>query len=1047
MSDSFRFEPPEPRAGVVLRPRLLRTLVGRWEHRVTVLTGGAGLGKTTLLTQMVAENRMAPRGDDIWVSLRRFDADAERLAPVVAAAVVGGDGRGGDKGHVLWSDEVVAPGAVAEVVWQRSPTETCIVVDDVHLLPADSTGAAWLAGLVEALPANGHLVLASRCEPPVPLARLSAQNAVLRVAEGDLRFNDAEVAAFAARRGVDVERFGELGGWPAMAELAANVDDHHVAGPAFLWEEVLEPLGPRRRHVLAVLCELGVADERLVSAALGAPVELKRALDGVPLVARDRDGWFASHALWRSAPELALDEGERLVVRRRAAEDLVARGRFDDAVTLLHEVGLWDSLGTVLRRACLATDRLVASQLARWLALGDDVVRRSPAGQLATGIHAAFTRPAAAVGPLTDAAAACRAVDDVDGEVTALAQLARLAWFRQDADAVRDLSDRVGELEATGSPKARGMAALRRALCADLRGDDDEVLADLDTIQPGILDPAWEIIVSYLAGSIYFERGDHARATEIVDRLGPTAHPTLTPFVDYLRGRSWWGRGQFDRVLRQAPLAVEQAERSGVADLSYLAHLLAVQTYAHIGETARARRHIDAALAVAPPPRAGRLSVHSAVMLASVQLAEGDEPAATATLREAVEVHGFDQGAERRAWRQTLSLSYVLLPETRHHWDDLARRGQRSAATTASALVVAARSGSGDAMLRGLGSVEPVRIRAALYFRFATEVAVALAAVGRPEGTALLDLLGPPGRTAARDLARSDRDRPSAGDAPSPGQRRQAAQARALLAAVPAAPDRTTYLAVLGPLALTRDRPDGSDGDDETYPRLIRRRVQEVLAFLVAHRRTTRAAIEGALWPDLDQRSAANNLSVTLNHLRRTLEPARDPREPSYLLRLDGPAVALVAGDGLRIDIDDFNGHLRDAAKAEADGAPSVALDHDLAAIALYRGDLHPELLDVEWLSLDREHYRAGFVATAVRAGELLLGSGEPDHAETVAQRALEIDMWSEGAYAVLVNAALARGDRSTAQRFLDRCAKALATLGLSPSASIEQLQRRVQGA
>ena len=63
MPRSFRFEPPEPRSGTLTRPRLLRTLLGRWEHRVTVIVGGPGLGKTTLLGQALAENRMAPRGE------------------------------------------------------------------------------------------------------------------------------------------------------------------------------------------------------------------------------------------------------------------------------------------------------------------------------------------------------------------------------------------------------------------------------------------------------------------------------------------------------------------------------------------------------------------------------------------------------------------------------------------------------------------------------------------------------------------------------------------------------------------------------------------------------------------------------------------------------------------------------------------------------------------------------------------------------------------------------------------------------------------------
>ena len=69
MPRSFRFEPPEPRPGSLTRPRLLRALLGRWEHRVTSVVGGPGMGKTTLLAQAVAENRLAPPGVDVWIGL------------------------------------------------------------------------------------------------------------------------------------------------------------------------------------------------------------------------------------------------------------------------------------------------------------------------------------------------------------------------------------------------------------------------------------------------------------------------------------------------------------------------------------------------------------------------------------------------------------------------------------------------------------------------------------------------------------------------------------------------------------------------------------------------------------------------------------------------------------------------------------------------------------------------------------------------------------------------------------------------------------------
>src|SRR5919106_5254961 len=123
----------------------------------------------------------------------------------------------------------------------------------------------------------------------MPLARLDMQGDVLRLSEDDLRFSDDELAGFAALRGVAIGQLEETGGWPAMAELAASVG-HDLAGE-YLWEEVLEPLGPERRRVLALLSDLGGADDALAGAALGTPVDLAAVLEGVPLVAHGSGGW------------------------------------------------------------------------------------------------------------------------------------------------------------------------------------------------------------------------------------------------------------------------------------------------------------------------------------------------------------------------------------------------------------------------------------------------------------------------------------------------------------------------------------------------------------------------------------------------------------------------------------------------------------------------------------------------------------------------------------------------------------------------------------
>jgi DNA-binding SARP family transcriptional activator len=712
---------------------------------------------------------------------------------------------------------------------------------------------------------------------------------------------------------------------------------------------------------------------------------------------------------------------------------LTRRGRFDEAFSLLQEAELWDAAPELLREACLASDRLVPSQLGRWLARSSDAVRASAAGRLATGLHTALTAPAQAVEPLEEALARARADGDLDAELAAIAQLGQVAWWRQDDEALGEIITRLFELEPTGHPVALALAAIARAAFHDLAGDDAAVLAELDGMATGILDTVWDAYAGWMCGVVHLDTGTPEASDEIIERLRPSMDSATRPIIESLQFRAWWAGGRVDEALARIPAVVADERRTGPTYNHHLGQIFASIAFSYAGDVETARRYLDDSLGTAPPsadPENPAPSVLIASATASLQLATGDEPAAAATLRDAVEAHGVDRGVERRTWRQTLALSYVLVPEARTYWDDAALRGYQRHARDQAAAVVAAREGTGATDLRALDLPSIGTIRSTLHHRHAAELAVELAAAGRPEGRALLDALGPAGRSAARSLAAE--------------RSRRATRARSLLAAVPAPPPRTTHLAVLGPLEMRRDGPDGEEIVDAA---LRRQRLQALVAFLVGHRRTTRGAIIAALWPDLDEQAALNNLAVTLSHLLRLIEPWRSSGEPSYLVRPDGQAVQLVTGAYLTLDIDLFDQHHGAAAQAEADGIPSVALDHDLAAVALYRGDLHADLAETAWFKLDREHYRSRFVTTAVRAGQLLLGRGDVDAAEDVAQRALDVDPWAEPAYAVLVGAALARDDRSTARRLLDHCTAALAEVGSTPSAATQQLQRRVAGA
>jgi DNA-binding SARP family transcriptional activator len=997
----------------------------RWRHRVTYLTGGPGLGKTTLLAQAIAENRMAPRGEDVWVPVESSSADADHLAHVVAAALArtGADADADRPAPRTAAPIVAEPAAIADAVWQRAPTETCLVVDDVHLLPRRSRGAEWLRDVVDTMPTNGHVVFAGRSDPPVPLGRYRGQGAVFQLLEDDLRFSPAELSHFADRRGVDPDRFSGTGGWPAMAEIAAASAGEAFTGD-YLWEEVLEPLGPMKRQVLAAVCDLGGADDDLASAALGMRVDLAEVFAGVPLVSCRAGGWYRPHDLWRSTPSMALAAGERLEVRRRAVTHLVGRKWFDEAFDLIEEVGLWDAAPAMLRAACLATDRVPATELGRWIGRCPSEVRESPAGVLAIGFHATARTPAKAGEPLLEAIAGCRASHDTDAEVAATAQLAMVAWSQQRPAMLEQLTPRLHELSST-HPAARALLTLRQAFVEDLAGNDQAVLDLVDQIEPGVLPGLGDALVGGLAALIHYGQGRAQTALEILDRLWETTDLTNTWPLDAAGVPVWQGLGRMDEMLARQPAVTARARESGLGTIAYPFLCMAAVAYAQVGDTTTARQSLDEARSLVPGITE-RLPVVAGLAIASLQIAEGREAEAEATLVEVIDRRGIDRGLVRRWWRYSLSWTYVVAPHARKHWDAVPLHGHCATARELASFVVRRRESGDPSFLRTVELPHVEMIRSQMHHRHAAELAVALASIGRPEGAALLDALGSPGRDAVRELT---------------DDRRQAKAARALLSAIPAPPPQVTYLGVLGGSCLRRG---GPGGEPLTDPSLRRPRLQALLAYLIEHRQTSRSQVMAALWPDMDERAASNNLAVTLNRLLRLLDPSRASGEPSYFLRLDGQTVRLVTGEHLLLDVDEFDRHRALAAQAEQDSVPSVALEHHLAAVELYRGDLYLDAGDAEWMNLPREQYRLRFVRSANRAGQLLLAQGRLERAEAVAHQALAVDPWAEEAYAVLVGAALARQNRSGARRLLTRCIDALADLGVGPSEATLQLQRRL---
>ena len=623
------------------------------------------------------------------------------------------------------------------------------------------------------------------------------------------------------------------------------------------------------------------------------------------------------------------------------------------------------------------------------------------------------------------------------GELGAIALLGQVAWWRADLELLAGLFPRVVELEAEGHPLARALAALGQAVVADMTGGDDDVLANLDAIEPGALDDAWEAMAGWLRGTTLAGGGRPAESIAVFDAIPPIPDPAFQLNLEGARLEALWALGEIDEVVAAAPSITDGLQAAGVLQFALVSLAETAFVFAWVGDVEGAQSLVERVQRTGVGADVGQ-SARLALAEAAILVAADDEPAAADVLEHAIALHGLDSGVDRRVWRRGLALTYVLVPSARRRWEAAELRGHVAEARTLARAVVTLREGAGCAggrardadglrrSLRDLDLSDVSRVRSGLPHRFAVELALGLEAAGRPEGAALLEALGPRGRQEMRAEAATRTHR--------------AKLAQSLLAAVPAPPPDRTEIAVLGRLAVARNGEPVTDGD------LRRERVRALLAFLVGHRRTSRAAITAALWPDLDERAAANNLRVTMTYLLRVLEPWRSAREPTYHLRVDGPAITLVTSDWLRIDVDRFDEHVDRAARAEADGTPSLALEHHLAAVGLYRGEAYEGYADGDWIVLEREHFRSRFVAAATRAGELLAARGDVDQAERVARRAVEADPWAEDAYAVLVSVALARGDRPAARRTLDRALDALADLDVEPSEETQRLRRRIRG-
>jgi LuxR family maltose regulon positive regulatory protein len=220
---------PPSRRRIVVRPRLVERLNEGLAagHRLTLVSAPAGFGKTTLIGEWVA----ACGRPAAWLSLDEGDSDPSRfLIYLIAALQTVAPGIGEGVLTVLHSPQPPPPESTLTALLNdvtTIPSAVVLVLDDYHVLDAKPVDDA-LAFLVEHLPPQLHLVIATREDPALPLPRLRARGQLTELRGADLRFTLGEAAEF-LNRVMDLDLSDEdvaalearVEGWIAGLQLAA----------------------------------------------------------------------------------------------------------------------------------------------------------------------------------------------------------------------------------------------------------------------------------------------------------------------------------------------------------------------------------------------------------------------------------------------------------------------------------------------------------------------------------------------------------------------------------------------------------------------------------------------------------------------------------------------------------------------------------------------------------------------------------------------------------------------------------------------------------
>ncbi|WP_417318752.1 LuxR C-terminal-related transcriptional regulator [Emcibacter sp.] len=376
-----KLHPPGGRAARVSRPQLELLLDQDSFRRVTVLSAGAGFGKTTLMSEWFRRLRARDMAT-AWISLDTRDRDQGQFLNYLIEALRHAAAVEGKTAESILQNKFEnryfsALGALINEL-ARAHKDVALFLDDYHLVDDREVGQL-MENFINLAPEGFHFIIASRSKPHLPLASLKVQDQIAMLTEQDLRFSDGETAEFLKEaRGLNIsgENLQHLvrstEGWVAGLQLISlalrdrNLEQSLLRDFSGSSRDVVEFLTTNvfanqleqvQNFMMstAVLERFNAEVAEVLTGEENAQTTLEYLEDNnLFIVPLDQNrGWYRYHQLFR---EFLLNQMKRshrdhiAGLKRKAAQWFAGAGLIVEAVSLAYDSGDSDYLAELVEK-------------------------------------------------------------------------------------------------------------------------------------------------------------------------------------------------------------------------------------------------------------------------------------------------------------------------------------------------------------------------------------------------------------------------------------------------------------------------------------------------------------------------------------------------------------------------------------------------------------------------------------------------------------------------------------------------------------------------